>query len=237
MTPRATCDAGRVTATFVLIHSPLVGAATWSWVAHELHQRGHRALTPSITGGAIAGNWQTCVQLAVDQARTDDHAILVGHSGAGPLLPSIAAEMSRPPARLVFVDAGVPPISGETRLIPDSFAEHLRALAHDGLLPPWSDWFGPGVIDGLLPDADRRAAVLADLPELPLSYFDASVAMPEGWSAAANGAYILLSEIYRPDADEAASRGWPIVELLGGHLDLVARPAELAEALDGLTRP
>lgn len=120
--------------------------------------------------------------------------------------------------------------------MPDSFAEELRPLADEGVLPPWSDWFGPGVIDGLIPDPERRAAVLADLPELPLSFFDARVPMPEEWSAAANGAYILLSETYRPDAVEAASRGWPMVELLGGHLDLVARPAELADALDGLTR-
>jgi hypothetical protein len=226
-----------MTATFVLIHSPLVGAVTWSWVADELRERGHRALTPSITDGALAGRWQTCVQLAVERARTDGPAVLVGHSGAGPLLPSIAAAMSPRPARLVFVDAGVPPVSGTTPLIPERFAEHLRTLADDGLLPPWSEWFGPGALDSLIPDIERRAAVVADLPELPLSYFDGRVAMPDGWSAAADGAYLLSSETYRPDADEAASRGWPVIEMLGTHLDLVTRPAELANALDGLARP
>lgn len=237
ISPHAIGDAGQVSTNFVLIHSPLVGSVTWSWVADELHERGHRAVTPSIAAGALAGNWQTCVQLAVEQAQTDPDAILVGHSGAGPLLPSIAAEMSQRPAQLVFVDAGLPPTRGEARVVPDNFAEHLRALADDGLLPVWSDWFGPGVVDSLILDAERRAAVLANLPRLPLSYFDARIAMPQGWSAAAQGAYVLLSEMYRPDADEAASRGWPVIETLGGHLDLINRPAELAEALIGLTLP
>ncbi len=228
-------DAGRVVATFVLIHSPLVGPATWHWVARELTRQGHRVTVPSISRGAVAGDWRTCVRLAVDQVGTQEDTVLVGHSGAGYLLPSLADEMAHPPTQLVFVDAGVPPVSGESALLPEDLLARLRTMADDGVLPPWSDWFGPGAIDSLVPDLDRRDAVVADLPRIPVSYFDARVPVPDGWSTATNGAYILLSDAYRPDAREAASLGWPVIELLGAHLDLVTRAEDVARVLAGLT--
>jgi hypothetical protein len=40
-------------------------------------------------------------------------------------------------ARLVFVDAGVPPCEGEATTSAE-FLEHLRSLAPDGTLPKWS---------------------------------------------------------------------------------------------------
>jgi hypothetical protein len=48
------------------------------------------------------------------------------------------------------------------------------------------------------------------------------------------GAYLLLSAAYRADADDSRSRGWPVVELPGNHLDLVDRPAEVAAAIRSL---
>ncbi len=82
----------------------------------------------------------------------------------------------------------------------------------------------------LVPEAGRREAVIAELPRLPLSYFQAGVPVPEGW---ANGAcaYVLLSDAYRHEADEATTHGWPVTELLGSHLDLVTEPVRLARAL------
>jgi hypothetical protein len=41
-------------AVFVLIHSPLVGPASWSPVAHELERRGREALVHSLLGVAEA---------------------------------------------------------------------------------------------------------------------------------------------------------------------------------------
>jgi hypothetical protein len=120
--------------------------------------------------------------------------------------------------------------------MPEELIVQLRTLAVAGVLPRWSDWFGPGVIDTLLPDTERRDAVLETLPEVPVSYFEAHVPLPEGWSAAANGTYILLSDTYRPAAREAASRGWPVIESLGGHLDIVTRAGDLARTLGGLAR-
>jgi hypothetical protein len=75
-----------------------------------------------------------------------------------------------------------------------------------------------------------RAALDAEMPELPLSYFDAPVPVPDGWAARRAG-YVLLSDVYRPDADAARALGWPVVELLGAHLDLVTRPEAVADAI------
>ena len=228
-------DADRMTATIVLVHSPLLGPISWRWVADELVELGHRVVVPSIVAGASSGSWEACVERVVAQEIPgDDQSILVGHSGAGQLLPSIAATITPPPKRLVFVDAALPPEHGQTALVPEKFAEHLRRLARGGVLPPWSEWFGSDVIAALIPDEQRRHEFVADMPEVPLSYFDARITLPEGWSAAANGAYILLSDIYRPDADEAMSRGWPVVEMIGGHMDPVARPTDVATAIHAL---
>jgi hypothetical protein len=220
--------------SFVLVHSPLVGPLTWSWVADELHRRGHRVVVPSLKHAAVSGGWSACVGAVVQEVPTDEPAVLVGHSGAGPLLPVIADRIRPSPAPIVFVDAGVPPLLGDAPLVPDEFGDFLTALARDGVLPKWSEWFGSGTTEALVPDRDRRAAVVADLPELSLSYFEGRVPMPRGWSGAA-GAYILLSDPYRPDAAEAASRGWPVIELAGAHLDIVTRPAEVTDVLLGVT--
>lgn len=215
---------------FVLVHSPLVGPVSWSWVAGELRARGHRVLLPSLKRAGVSGGWEACVSVVLQEAPADEAVVLVGHSGAGPLLPVIADRMGRSPTRVVFVDASVPPSDGVASLVPDQFLGTLGALARDGVLPKWSEWFGAGTMEALVPDGDRREAVLADLPELPLSYFDGRVPMPGQWNNTA-GAYVLLSDPYRPDAVEAAARGWPVIELLGAHLDIVMRPAEVAGAV------
>lgn len=105
----------------------------------------------------------------------------------------------------------------------------------DGLLPPWPEWFEPGTMERLIPDSVRRDTVVAELPRLPLSYFQARVPIPDGW-ATAPSAYILLSEAYRYEAEQAAARGWPVIEILGSHLDLVSQPLPLAAALRGVGR-
>lgn len=187
-------------------------------------------LIPSLVNAVASGRWQDVVDAVVHDAIVEGDGVLVGHSGAGPLLPVIASRMLPSPSTLIFVDAGVPPARGEASLISDELLSSLRKLARDGMLPRWSEWFGPEAMEALIPDYDRRAVVLAELPELPVSYFEGRVQMPSEWSSL-DGAYILLSDPYRPDAAEAASRGWSVTELLGGHLDIVTRPAELAEAL------
>ena len=87
----------------------------------------------------------------------------------------------------------------------------------------------------LVPDQARRCEVEAELLEVPLAFYETAVTVPDGWCTAPGG-FVLLSEMYRGDAATAMSLGWPTVELLGTHLDLVNRPEAIAQALIRLGR-
>ena len=68
---------------------------------------------------------------------------------------------------------------------------------------------------------------------MPLAFFEAPILLPAGWCAI-DGAFLLLSEFYRADATRAADRGWPVVEHLGGHLDIANEEEAIADILVGL---
>jgi hypothetical protein len=224
---------------FILVHSPLVGPSTWRWVAETLVARGHRVTVPAVAPETASLGWEAFADAVAAQAGQEEHAVLVGHSGAGPLLPQIQARARGELDALVFVDAAVPPAAGETDLVPGWFLAELRAMAPDGLLPPWSEWFGAGVMRELIPDEGRRAAICGELPRLPVSFFASRVQAPSGWATARCG-YVLLSEPYAGEAAEAARRGWPVAERPGAHLGIVTRPALITDAIlsvSGLADP
>lgn len=219
--------------TWTLIHSPLVGPTTWRPVAQELERRGRHAVVPSLAGVAVAAapQWRHCVEAVRVAADGLSQLLLVSHSGSGALLPPIAEAASGGIAGLIFVDSSIPPSSGHAQLIPSALMQRLANLAIDGQLPPWSEWFGDEVMEELVPDAALRAALVAEMPRLPLSYFEASVPMPADWDELPCS-YLLLSETYRQSADEARDRGWPVVELpRGNHLSLVTDPVAVTTAL------
>ena len=220
---------------FVLVHSPLVGPSTWHWVAEELRNCGHTVTVAAVPQAVTRQGWQAFADCVAAQASHASQCVLVGHSGAGPLLPQIAQRARCTTDAMVFVDAGLPPDSGAAELVPAAMLADLQALAVDGILPPWSQWWEPDVMAELIPDADRRTIVTSELPRLPVSYFEDQVPVPASWSATRSG-YVLLSEAYAADAARAAGRGWPVVSERGAHLDLVTRPAEIATAILTVTQ-
>jgi len=86
-------------------------------------------------------------------------------------------------------------------------------------------------MEQLIPDDHLRSAVVAEMPRLPLSYFEGVIPVPSGWMRT-SCRYVLLSEAYREEAAEATLRGWQVCELLGSHLDIVTRPVEIADSLE-----
>ena len=215
-------------AAFVLVHSPVTGPSTWRWVADELAARGHRVSVPAVPPAATALGWSAFVGAVGALSAGIDSPVLVGHSGAGPLLPRIGTRIRA--KALVFVDADIPPEAGETTLVPDEFLDFLRGLARGGVLPPWSQWFGPDSMRELIPDDRAREIVSGELPAVPLSYFETRVPVPAGWTSSPCG-YVLLSEAYAEQASKAAASGWPVARLPGAHLDIVTRPAAIADAI------
>lgn len=192
--------------------------------------------------GADGADFGRYVARIADAIKSGD-VTLVGHSGAGVLLPFAAAEARPRRVGYVFVDAGLPPLSGSTLDEPPvlkaagiewngrpSFADRVEA---DGFLPPWHAWWGDDGMARLVPDADRRETVTADVPRLPLAFYDQGRVVPANWASAPAG-YVLLSDVYRVWADGARSYGWPVEEVPGTHLELVNRPAEVAAAIAGI---
>jgi pimeloyl-ACP methyl ester carboxylesterase len=230
--------ASRSAPTFVLVHSPLVGPSTLLPVARELKRRRRHVAVPSLldTAAAPPPQWQRCVEvLHAATSGLSRPLVLVGHSGGGLLLPAISGAVGDEVAQLIFLDSGVPAITGETPLAGPAFLDFLRTLAVDGTLPPWSKWWGEEAMRELIPDEATRTAVERELPSLPLSYFEQSVPSPGGWERIP-AAFVLLSEAYVQAASEARARGWPVAEITGAqHLHTVVAPAEVAQHLLRLT--
>jgi pimeloyl-ACP methyl ester carboxylesterase len=218
--------------TLVFVHSPLVGPLTWRAVADRFTAAGRRTRLPDLTG-AIAGPAPYLPRIAAAVTEVADQAgapiVLIGHSGAGPLLPGIAGAVGVPVRALVYVDAGLP-YPGQTwfERAPADLVAHLRDLASDGSLPPWHEWFPADALAGLLPDPELRDRFTAELVSLPLDYFNERMP-PADWSGPAG--YLLLSEAYRGDATRATGRGLPVVEQVIDHLAMLTAPDPVTAAL------
>lgn len=225
------CNADVVGPQVVLVHAPLVGASTWRWVAQNLRSRGVDVTVPQLRlDDSPDQPFDRLVSLAASDIVSDE-VVLVGHSGAGLLLPFIAEASSSRSARFVFVDSGLPPVDGRVELASEEFRTFLRSRADaDGVLAPWHTWWGDEGMQWLVQDEKRRAIVTVDIPQLQLTYFDSDPMVPANWAAHAAG-YVLLSEVYRVWADQARSLGWNVVEVFGTHLELVNRPDDVADAI------
>ena len=231
---------GMAAPVLVLLHSPLVGPATLAPLASALRKLGHVVTVPRMHEAGFEGTpaWASWVDSAFEQvaALWAGPIVLVGHSGAGPLLPVLADRLGERVAGLVFLDAGLPPAEGAVPLGPADFVRFLDGLEIDGELPPWSAWWGTDTLRELIPDAALLAAVEAELPRLPVSYFDASVEVAAGWDERLPPAYVRLSAAYDEDAARARERGFPVGVFEGAHLDTVSRPGEVAEVVDRVVR-
>lgn len=222
---------------FVLVHSPLVGPATWAGVAEVLRRDGHRVVVPSLlrvmeAGPPFTGPAVAAVVAAVGAAGIEGQVVLAGHSGAGPLLPALGAALAGRAACHLFVDAGLP-IPGRSRLhdLHPSLRARLAELVRpDGSLPPWDEWWRPGAVQRLLPDPERREEVVAEIPSIPHALFDEVLPEVPGWPSAPC-AYLRLSQTYAVEEAAASALGWPVSSLDGGHLELVNAPERVARAL------
>jgi thioesterase domain-containing protein len=229
-------DAG----TLVLLHSPLVGVASWGTLPEALGRAGARAVAVAVSGDDQPPFARRYVDEAVAGTLAADPPgplALVGHSGAGPLLGAVGAGLAavgRPAGGYLFCDAGLPR-DGATRLEllaaedPEMAAAFGAELERGGRFPEWGD----AALAPLVPDPAARAALIGSLRPRDPAFFTEPLPPAPGWPDAACG-FLRLSAAYDHWAAAAAARGWPTASLDAGHFHPLADPGEVAAALLGL---
>ena len=217
---------------FALIHSPLLGPRSWQAVGDALCERAERALLVDVSGGLDVqrGFYGNLGETAARQI--GERAVLVAHSGAGALVPTILQGAGGRVAAVIFVDALLPhPGRSWFDTAPEALAARLRRHARAGLAPRWPDWLPPERFEQLLPDPAMRRSVIEDAPAVPLAFLDEPA--PHGPAAMPpyGCAYLQLSSAYDREAGEARTSGWVVERLDGHHLSIMAQPSLVAAAI------
>ncbi|HEX2029190.1 MAG TPA: alpha/beta hydrolase [Nitriliruptorales bacterium] len=222
--------------SFLLVHSPLLGPSSWAATAGVLVDRGCEVAVPGLTGVAEAAPplWQRFIDGAtMATERLQAPIVVVGHSGAGAFLPAIAEHLGDRLSALVFVDAVVPPHGGAHET-PSALQSLLDEQTVDGRLRRWLDWWPEDVVGQLLPDPSERELLRRDMPQLPRSYFDEAVPVPDDWSRRPC-AFLKLSHAYQAEYVEAGARGWTRQKIDGNHLSILTEPARVVDAIEALS--
>ena len=144
--------------------------------------------------GAAEPYWRqhaAAVQHGLATVPTERPLVLVGHSGAGPLLPIVRQSATQRVLRYLFVDADLPH-PGKSRL------DEIRMSA-----PEFA--------------AELERELLAELHPRPLAFFTEALPDVPGWPDAPCG-YVLFSQAYEAAAEQALSAGWPVRSFDMGHL-------------------
>ena len=216
----------------VLLHSPQLGGLTWQAVAADLRARGRAVVAPTwpVLSGLTADFYRSLATSMADEFG-DSPAIVVAHSGAGALMPSLESAWGGLRG-VIFADAILPhPGRSWFDTAPPQLADSLRAGAEFGMLPAWDRWWPPGALERLVPDESQRDALVSELTALPLDYFaepapTVSLGVP--------AAFLRLSGAYDEEARGAIRQGWPVVSLPLHHLAMLTHPEAVASAISGL---
>jgi pimeloyl-ACP methyl ester carboxylesterase len=230
---------------FVLIGGAFHGAWCWDRVRPLMEQAGRDVVTPTLTGlGERADELSPAVGLGthiedvVQVLEQEDlrDAVLVGHSYAGMLLPSVAVRAADRIAMLVFLDAFVPQ-DGDCcfDLMPGESSEGIRHQAKtdgDGWrFPPW-----PFEMLGIVADEDA-AWVDSRFTPHPIKTYEEPVRVPPGEWERLPRTYIFCTErafggLFETFAEAARSDpGWQRIDLAAGHESMITAPEALSKAL------
>jgi hypothetical protein len=118
---------------FVLVHGTTQSPAGWDRLAGELRGRGHGVAAIDLAAGHPDWSPADYARHAAGQATTTgDRPVVVGHSGAGVLLPAIATEIGAGTA--VWLAAYTPDVGGGRSMLDDIKAQR------DAMFHP--DWLG-----------------------------------------------------------------------------------------------
>jgi hypothetical protein len=106
----------------------------------------------------------------------------------------------------------------------------LRDLAVDGTLPPYHEWFPPGALADWVPDPQRRRRLIAEIPRMPVAYFD-EPAPPARLRESVACAFVRLSAPLDAAADKAERLGWWVARRDWDHLRMLSDPEGVADLI------
>ena len=127
--------------TYVLVHGLYGGGWVWRYVADGLRAKGHRVLTPTLTGTGERAHLLSR-QITIDthiadvagvfEAEDLADVVLVGHSYGGMAVTGVADRVPERIAHLVYLDALIPE-DGDTAfgLLPPGMADARRQAVRD----------------------------------------------------------------------------------------------------------
>jgi pimeloyl-ACP methyl ester carboxylesterase len=205
-------------------------------VAAELRRRGFEAVVPELPANKDEQlpYWQqdaSAVAEVIKSLPGDRAFVLVGHSGAGMLLPAIRQLAERQPAGYIFADAGIPN-DGKSRLdllkleLPEVGEMVEQPLREGERLPQWSD----DDLSMVVADAGTRRVILGELRPQGLAFYTEPIPVFAGWPDAPC-AYLQFSQGYDHSAAQARQMGWPVRNLDAGHFHLLVEPVAVMDTL------
>jgi hypothetical protein len=211
-----------------LIHSPLVGPLTWQPVAEILRAEGINAVVPVLSQTVESPYWKSHADTIAGAIGTGQTPILIGHSGAGVLLPAVRQRLDRPVGGYIFVDANIP-VNGKSRLdlfSPPESVEAFRQSAVGGLLPTWT---ADDLVD-VIPDDQLRQQFVDELRQLPLAVYEEPIPVFAGWPDAPCS-YLHFSATYDDSADYSHRMGWTYRKMDGLHFHMLVDPQAVTYTL------
>ena len=239
-------------ATFVLVHPAWFGGWCWRKIVPRLHDAGHIAYAPTLTGlGERAHLASPAVGLSVHiddvvQVLTFEDlndVVLVGNSSAGTVITGVADRASERVRCSVYLDAFVPGDAQSTfdLIAPDRQVAMAGLVESEGfgwLLPR----FSPTPWEQFVPDAwhitddDDLRWVLDRLRPTPFRHFTEPLRLEHASNEQPPSVYVRCSENPHPGFDRfaAAARstaGWTHCELSAAHLPYITDPEALTELL------
>lgn len=208
----------------------------------SLRDQGYAVITTEVLDDdepPYASGYIARVSAQLRSSAPDTALILVGHSGAGPLLPQVGLARQAagsPVLGYVFLDAMLPRALGVAsrlallRAEDAEFAAGLSEALRAGKRFP--DWTAADLA-AEIPDVGHRALLLAGLRPRGLDFFEEPLPIPEDWPDAPCG-FLQLSPTYDVAAATAGRRGWLVHHAELHHFAALTHPQQVADLLNHL---
>ena len=225
-----------MSAPVVLVHGAWGGAWAWGFVQAELERRGIESIAIDLPSREDAPS-SLADDVAAVRAALDgvsEPAVLVGHSYAGVVVTDAAA--SNPNVKhLVYVCAILPEEGQSTGALmaedptPSALGQAIVAT-EDGMSTLTADGARETLFNDV--DAETSAPIIDALGRHRLSVFG-EPATALGWREHPS-TYVLTTQdlVFSPELQRRmAANATTVVEVEAGHIPLLSRSAELAEAI------